>query len=230
MPCLIYSKQISDGQPSLSKRSKNGRMPRRTSNCDQEWISCCPIKRATPLRHVSTRLRTADAHSAIDPARHQYRNHALLGLLCNSISTRSRSRIGSRSPCCACSIIFFATIVARGSELSMTCRTAHASSYATARAFTAWGSNAGGMDCSLLPGGSTNISQSPAPVLVAALGDTAILAPLPGLFKQHFCVTGSNADQVSTPGHQPRGISRSGYEERATTLPTQLAYQRPPPE
>src|SRR3974377_346803 len=53
MPCSIYSKQISDGQPSLSKRSKNGRMPRMTSNCDQEWISCCPIKRAPPYRQPS---------------------------------------------------------------------------------------------------------------------------------------------------------------------------------
>src|SRR6516225_10156655 len=45
------------------------------------------------------------------------------------------------------------------------------------------------LGCSLPPSGSTNVSQSPARVLMAALGDTAILAPLPRLFKRHFCVT-----------------------------------------
>jgi hypothetical protein len=43
--------------------------------------------------------------------------------------------------------------------------------------------------CSLPPSGSTNVSQSPAPVLTAALGDAAILAPPPRLFKRYFCVT-----------------------------------------
>src|SRR5271166_3662722 len=65
------------------------------------------------------------------------------------------------------------------------------------------------MGCSLPPGGSTNISQSPAPGLKAAAGDAAIFAPLLKLFKRHFCVTVSNAEQVSTPGHQRCGVSRN---------------------
>src|SRR5262249_33581260 len=56
-------------QPSLSKRLKNGRMPRRTNNYEQEWISCCSIKRA-PQRSVflrKGRYRGYHAHGDLGP-------------------------------------------------------------------------------------------------------------------------------------------------------------------
>ncbi len=113
--------------------------------------SCQEQSRVTPASDAAAELRRMakeyQRRAAQEPgvshvARVENSRHAEIKDRVELCDDESCNRIGSRSPRCACSMIFFAIISVRGSLRSTKLRAAHVASKALVRALTASGSNA----------------------------------------------------------------------------------------